>query len=101
MGITAVRQATLVTIEDAAYSNAVINLDGVDFVRCTFENCTLVYGQRAFGLQDCGFVNCRAHLAQPAADTLGALVVLHHHGLLDLQSAIEAVKVTRTGAPAS
>lgn len=102
MGITAIRQATLVTIEGEPFTNRVVNLDGVDFVRCRFENCTLVYsGRCAFGLEACTFVNTRAHLAQPAADTLACLVLLHHHGLHDLQTALDAVEVARAGAAPS
>lgn len=60
-------------------------LDGNEFLDCTFENAELVFGARGpVGLSGCQFINCRWTFDGPAADTLSFLSALYRGGARDL-----------------
>jgi hypothetical protein len=67
--------------EDRRYGNELINLNGNDFRRCTFEGSEMIFnGVGPVGLVDCNFINCRWKFEGPASDTVAFMKELYATG---------------------
>lgn len=68
-------------IEDETFRGETVVLDYTHYVDCQFEECEMVYhGHGALGLVDCEFLDCHWKLSDAAANTLGFMTTLYHHG---------------------
>lgn len=64
-------------VEDGSFTAAPQTLDGLNCVRCSFDNATLTYGGGTFKLTDCKFEGTtRVFLSGAAANTLAVLPLL-------------------------
>jgi hypothetical protein len=59
-----------VRYEDQTFRNQELPLDGNVFIRCTIENCTLLYGGGAIAAVNTKLVNIKYLLRDHAAHTL-------------------------------
>lgn len=57
-------------IEDQAFENQTLIMDGKLFLRCRFENCSLIYTGGEFGWTDCHFGVNVFHLKGAAQKTV-------------------------------
>ena len=79
-----IAQSDIVRLEDSNFSNERVDIDGIEFVRCKFVNCTLVYsGGAPFLFTESPIDGCHIDFAGPAAATLEALTVAYGAGLHD------------------
>lgn len=68
-------------IEDKAFSNETVELDGRGFIRCSFIGCHLIFrGKEAFGLRDYRLSNTTMEFADNAALTIQAIGLLYRAG---------------------
>jgi len=71
--------------EDMSFHGRDIALDGSSFLRCRFENCSLVYGGGTLPvLSGCRFDACSWNFTGEAANTVGFLSGLYNGGFEDL-----------------
>ena len=68
--------------ESETFENADIELDGVEFVECTFKNCKFIYrGEEATSITGCLVEDdCSFHFEDAASNTLYFLSVLYDGG---------------------
>ena len=60
----------MTSIEDKAFENTQVLMDGVCFIRCSFENCTMIFAGGDYAIQDCR-VGVNIHrLVGPAERTM-------------------------------
>ena len=66
-------------IENQRYVGERVDLDGNDYLRCTFKECELVYsGSGSVGLDDCVFASCEWSLDGAASATMRFLRGVYH-----------------------
>lgn len=80
----------MASYEDQTFTNAQVRIDGNQFLRCRFENCTIEYrGERLLQLNDCHFAGCRWFFNGPAGETLRFLGALYADGDAGLKKMVE------------
>ncbi|MBD9528661.1 hypothetical protein IB235_17735 [Paracoccus sp. PAR01] len=83
----AITRGNPVVIENQTFRNETIEIDGIAFSMCTFENCTLVFrGGKPPGIMGCRFNDCFWSFGGPAANTMSFLTGLARGGM---QSVVE------------
>ena len=66
-------------IENQRFVGERVDLDGNDYLRCTFKECELVYsGVGSVGLDDCVFASCEWSLDGAASATMRFLRGVYH-----------------------
>lgn len=75
---------------DKVFYDTDINLDGNEFVRCTFDGCQIRYsGGEVPKMTDCTFVNVGFAFDHSAGRTVKLLAALSNAGVLTLPLASE------------
>lgn len=75
-------------VENQRFRNERVMLDNHHYIRCTFDDCDLVFtGTGQVGLTGNELNNCRWLFDGPAAQTLAFLKGLYHGGGRDLVEA--------------
>ena len=66
------------TITDKTYTNEEVQVDGIQFVKCVFKNCLLVYSGGTFSAIQTDFNASRWVFDGPAQNTISSLQALYH-----------------------
>ena len=75
----ALSDAAMTLIEDKAFLNERVRVDGHDFRRCTFTDCQLVFrGEAPFKMDGCMIQDPEWVLEGPAATTIQFLTTAYH-----------------------
>ncbi len=69
-------------IAERTFTDQKVELDGYNFIRCTFENCDLLLtAEREFALNDCVFTNSRFRFGGPAMRTVALVQAMRAQGI--------------------
>ena len=88
--------------ENEQFANALVRIDGNQFVNCHFDTCTIEYrGEQQLELSGCHFMGCRWFFNGPAGETLRFLGALYADGDAGLKKMVEETlaNVTSNVAP--
>jgi hypothetical protein len=91
-----VAQREIIAYIDQTYRDQTIRIDGIQFIDCRFERCTLEFAGEALPLfQRCSLVDVGWNFVGPAGTTLAFLQMMQHTfgqgGKVFIESVIELI----------